>query len=53
MMLQSLQNKMELKYRRHLLQDSISLPVAISIDDFPLDKQAAYLQINISDYHFL
>lgn len=50
-MLQTLQNKMELKCKHHLLQDNISLLLAVSIDDFPLDKQAAYLEINIRESH--
>lgn len=49
-MLPSLQNKMELKCKHHLRQDNISVLLAISIDDFPLDKQAAYLEINISKF---
>lgn len=52
-MLQSLQNKMELQCRHHPLQHNISLLVAMSIDDFPLDKQAAYLKINVIVHPFV
>lgn len=52
-MLPSLQNKMELKCKHRVLQDNVSLLLAVSIDDFPLDKQAAYPKINISEYHFV
>lgn len=40
-----LQNKTELKCKYHLMHDNADLPLAISIDDFLLAVQAAYVKI--------
>ena len=35
------------------IKDNVGLLLDISIDDSPLDKQSAYLKINITKYHFV